>query len=100
MDRGWKCVVFFLRPQPFFCGGVRFSVGGFGTGGDEGAEAFISRVGDDVDAGARDDVVVGYDNGGVAVLLMLVGFLAVWDSVVPFGEGCLHVFVGVIKRWT
>ena len=71
MDQGWRCVIQFLRPRPFFHGGVCFAVGDVGVGGDEGTEAFVSGVGSDVDAGAGEDVVVGHDIGGFAVLLML-----------------------------
>mmetsp|Transcript_1458 Transcript_1458/g.2565 ORF Transcript_1458/g.2565 Transcript_1458/m.2565 type:complete len:466 (+) Transcript_1458:255-1652(+) len=54
----------------FFGGAVGFAVGGVGAGGDEGAEALVSRVGCDVHAAAGEDIVVSYDNGGFAVLLV------------------------------
>jgi len=77
----------------FFGGGVRFAVGGVGAGGDEGAEAFVSGVGGDVDAAAGEDVVIGYDDGGFAVLLMLGRVAHGHDDVTIFDGFCYWYYV-------
>ena len=78
----------FLQPRPFFRGGVRFSVGGGSAVDDKGAEASVSRVGGDVDT--KEDVVVGYNNGGFVLLLMLQ-----WVTDLQFGILLVHLARGV-----